>query len=286
MSSPSIAAKRRTFRAFHERGCFVIPNPWNAGTARYLQGLGFKALATTSSGYAHSVGYADGDVTLEMVLNHCREIAQVADVPVNADFEAGYAADPAGVAENVRRCVETGVAGLSIEDSTGDVGEPLYDFDTALARVRAARRAIDAAGGDVVFTARSEGFIVGRPDMAETVRRLKAFADAGADCLYAPGIKTAEQIDTVVRAVAPLPVNLLMSFAGGLSVDDIAALGVRRISVGGTLARVAMQAFMNSAREIAEQGSFASFGGVMPNATLNSFFHDGLPRRPKADQRS
>lgn len=283
MSSPSTADKRRTFRALHERGCFVIPNPWNAGTARYLQGLGFKALATTSSGYAHSVGYADGDVTLDMVLDHCREIAQVADVPVNADFEAGYAADAAGVAENVRRCIETGIAGLSIEDSTGDANAPLYDFDTALARVRAARQAIDAAGSDVVFTARSEGFIVGRPDMAETVRRLKAFADAGADCLYAPGITTAEQIDTVVRAVAPLPVNLLMSFAGGLSVDDIAKLGVRRISVGGTLARVAMQAFMTSAREIAEQGSFASFAGVMPNATLNDFFHDDLPRRPKAD---
>ena len=286
MSSPSIADKRRSFRALHERGCFVIPNPWNAGTARYLQGLGFKALATTSSGYAHSAGYADGDVTLDMVLDHCREIAQVADVPVNADFEAGYAADPAGVAENVRRCVETGVAGLSIEDSTGDANAPLYDFDTALARVRAARKAIDATGGDVVFTARSEGFIVGRPDMAETVRRLKAFADAGADCLYAPGIKTAEQIDTVVKAVAPLPVNLLMSFAGGLSVDDIAALGVRRISVGGTLARVAMQAFMTSAREIAEQGSFASFAGVMPNAELNTFFHDDLPRRPKPDSRT
>ncbi|MDP2409190.1 MAG: isocitrate lyase/phosphoenolpyruvate mutase family protein [Pseudolabrys sp.] len=280
MSSPSIADKRRTFRALHERGCFVIPNPWNAGTARYLQGLGFKALATTSSGYAHSAGYADGDVTLDMVLDHCREIAQTADVPVNADFEAGYAEDPAGVAENVRRCVETGVAGLSIEDSTGDANAPLYDFDIALARVRAARQAIDATGGDVVFTARSEGFIAGRPDMAETVRRLKAFADAGADCLYAPGIKTAEQIDTVVKAVAPLPVNLLMSFAG-LSVDDIAALGVRRISVGGTLARVAMQAFMTSAREIAEQGSFASFAGVMPNAELNKFFHDDLPRRPK-----
>ena len=286
MSNPSIADRRRTFRALHERGCFVIPNPWNAGTARYLQGLGFKALATTSAGFAHSLGYSDGEETLEMTLDHCREIVAVTDLPVNCDFEGGFAHDPAGVAENVRRCIETGVAGLSIEDSTGDAAEPLYDFDTALARVRAARQAIDAAGGDVVFTARSEGFIAGRPDMAETVRRLKAFADAGADCLYAPGIKTADQIDTVVRAVAPLPVNLLMSFSGGLSVDDIAALGVRRISTGGTLSRVAMQGFMKAAREIAEQGTFGGLAGVMSNAELNTFFHDDLPRRPKPDNQT
>lgn len=279
MNRPSIADKRRTFRALHERGCFVIPNPWNAGTARYLQGLGFKALATTSSGYAHSQGYSDGDVTLDMVLAHCREIAQVADVPVNADFEAGYANDPAGVAENVRRCVETGIAGLSIEDFTGNDADPLYDFDTAVARVKAARKAIDAAGGGVVFTARTEGFIKARPDMAETVRRLKAFADAGADCLYAPGIKTREQIETVVKAVAPLPVNLLMAASTGLTVQDVADIGVRRISVGGTLARVAMHAFIKSAREIAEQSTFDSFAGVMSNAELNSFFHDDFAKR-------
>jgi 2-methylisocitrate lyase-like PEP mutase family enzyme len=281
MTHPSIADKRRTFRALHERGCFVIPNPWNAGSARYLQGLGFKALATTSSGYAHAQGLSDGDVTLDMVLAHCREIAHLADVPLNADFEGGYAHDPSGVAENVRRCVETGVAGLSIEDFTGNDADPLYDFDSAVARVRAARKAIDAAGGGVVFTARTEGFIKARPDMTETVRRLKAFADAGADCLYAPGIKTREQIETVVKAAAPLPVNLLMSAPTGLTVKDVTDLGVRRISVGGTLARVAMHAFVTSARAIAEQGRFDSFAGVMTNAELNSFFHDDFAKRPK-----
>jgi 2-methylisocitrate lyase-like PEP mutase family enzyme len=275
------ADKCALFRRLHERGCFVIPNPWNAGTARYLQALGFKALATTSSGYAHSHGYSDGEVTRDMVLAHCREIAGAADVPVNADFENGFADDPEGVAENVRRCVETGVAGLSIEDYTGNDADPLYGFDLAVARVKAARRAIDAAGGGVVFTARSEGFIRGRPDMAETIRRLKAFADAGADCLYPPGIRTREQIETVVQAVAPMPVNLLMSGASGLTVNDIAGMGVRRISVGGTLARVAMHAFLKSAREIAEQGTFDSFAGVMPNVELNTFFHDDRPRRPK-----
>ncbi|MGA2568630.1 MAG: isocitrate lyase/phosphoenolpyruvate mutase family protein [Pseudolabrys sp.] len=278
----SPADKRRTFRALHQSGCFVIPNPWNVGTARWLQGLGFKALATTSSGYAHSQGYSDGDVTLDMVLAHCREIANAADVPVNADFEGGYAHDPAGVAENVRRCVETGVAGLSIEDFTGDDADPLYDFDLAVKRVRAARDAIDKAGGAVVFTARTEGFIKQRPDMAETIRRLKAFADAGADCLYPPGIRTREQIETVVKAVAPLPVNLLMSSASGLTVKDIADMGVRRISIGGTLARVAMNAFIKAAREIASEGKFDSFAGVLSNAELSAFFHDDRTRRTQS----
>ncbi len=277
----SVADKRQTFRRLHDSGCFLIPNPWNVGTARYLQGLGFKALATTSSGYAHSIGYSDGDVTRDMMLAHFREIAAAADVPMNADFEGGYADDPAAVAENVRLCVETGVAGLSIEDFNGNDADPLYPFDVAVARVRAARKAIDAAGGGVVFTARTEGFIKNRPDMAETIRRLKAFADEGADCLYPPGIKTREQIEAVVKAVAPLPVNLLMSTASGLTVKDVADMGVRRISVGGTLARVAMTAFLKSAREMAEQGKFDSFAGVMPNAELNKFFHDDLPRRPK-----
>jgi 2-methylisocitrate lyase-like PEP mutase family enzyme len=277
----SIADKRQTFRRLHESGCFVIPNPWNVGSARYLQGLGFKALATTSSGYAHSIGYSDGDVTRDMVLAHCREIAAATDVPVNADFEAGYAEDPDGVAANVRLCVETGVAGLSIEDFTGDEANPLYDFDLALARVKAARKAIDAAGSGVVFTARTEGFIHNRPDIDETIRRLKAFADAGADCLYSPGIKTREQIVATVKAVAPKPINFLNSGSFGLTVKDLATMGVRRISVGGTLARVAMHAFVKSARDIAEQGQFDSFAGVIPNAELNKFFHDDLPRRPK-----
>ncbi len=276
-----ISEKRRAFRALHQGGCFVIPNPWNVGSARYLQGLGFKALATTSAGFAHAQGYSDGDVTRDMMLAHFHEIARVADVPVNADFEGGYADDPDEVAENVKLCVATGVAGISIEDYTEDDANPLYDFDLAVRRVRAARDAIDKAGGEVVFTARTEGFIRNRPDLEETIRRLKAFADAGADCLYSPGIKTREHITATIKAVAPKPINFLNSGAFGFTVDDLAALGVRRISVGGTLSRVAMHAFIQSARQIAQEGKFDSFAGVVPNAELNKFFHDDLPRRPK-----
>ncbi len=279
MTRPSAADKRRTFRKLHESGCFVIPNPWNVGSARYLQGLGFKALATTSSGFAHAQGYPDGAVPREVVLAHLREIADATDVPVNADFEGGYADEPEGVAESVRLAVATGIAGLSIEDFTDDDANPLYDFDLALARVRAARAAIDKAGGDVVFTARSEGFIKGRPDLDETIRRLKAFADAGADCLYAPGIRSRENIAAVVKAVAPKAVNFLMSAATEYSVNDLAALGVRRISLGGTLARVAWTAVVRAAREIANEGSFAGLAGTMPNAELNAFFRDDLARR-------
>jgi 2-methylisocitrate lyase-like PEP mutase family enzyme len=271
---PSTAEKRRTFRKLHETGCFVIPNPWNVGTARYLQGLGFKALATTSSGHAHSEGYADGAQSRDDVLAHFRELATATDVPLNADFENGFADDPTGVAANVTRCIETGVAGLSIEDSTSDPNIPLYDFDLALARVKAARAAIDKAGGDVIFTARSEGFIRGRPDLEETIRRLKAFADSGADCLYSPGIKTREQIEATVKAVAPKAINFLNSGALGFTVSDLAAMGVRRISVGGTLARVAMDAFIKSARAIANESKFDSFAGVISNAELNTFFGD------------
>jgi 2-methylisocitrate lyase-like PEP mutase family enzyme len=272
MSSPSTSDKRRTFRALHESGCFVIPNPWNIGSARYLEGLGFKALATTSSGYAHSQGLADGAHTCDEVLAHFRQIAGATDLPVNADFENGYADDIDRMADTVARCVATGIAGLSIEDATGDDANPLYDFDTALARVKAARAAIDKNGGDVLFTARTEGFIRGRPDLAETIRRLKAFADAGADCLYSPGIKTREQIEATVKAVAPKPVNLLNSGAFGFTAKNLADMGVRRISVGGTLARVAMDAFIKSARAIAETGTFDSFAGVISNAELNNFF--------------
>lgn len=278
----SISDKRRAFRALHQSGCFVIPNPWSVGTARYLQGLGFKALATTSAGYAHSIGYSDGDVTRDMVLAHCREIAHGTDVPVNADFEGGYADDPDEVATNVRLCVDTGVAGLSIEDATGNDDHPLYDFDLAVKRVRAARDAIDKAGREVVFTARTEGFIKNRPDLDETIRRLKAFADAGADCLYSPGIKTREQIAATIKAVAPKPINFLNSSSFGFTVSDLAVLGVRRISIGGTLSRVAMHAFIQSAREIAQEGKFDSFAGVVSNAELNKFFHEDLPRRPKS----
>ncbi|HEX5212360.1 MAG TPA: isocitrate lyase/phosphoenolpyruvate mutase family protein [Pseudolabrys sp.] len=266
------ADKRRTFRTLHESGCFVIPNPWNVGTARYLQGLGFKALATTSSGFAHSQGFADGAQSRDQVLAHFAEIAAATNVPVNADFENGYAEDIGALAENYRRCVATGVAGVSIEDFTGNDADPLYDFDTAVRRVKAARKAIDEADSNVVFTARTEGFIKNRPDMAETIRRLKAFADAGADCLYSPGIKTREQIEATVKAVAPKPINFLNSGAFGFTVKDLADMGVRRISVGGTLARVAMNAFIKSAREIAEAGAFDSFAGVVSNAELNKFF--------------
>lgn len=276
---PSVADKRRVFRQMHEGGCFVLPNPWDIGSARYLQGLGFKALATTSAGFAFSHGLADGAYSRDMALAHCRDMADATDVPVNVDYEGGYADDPAGVADSVTLCCQTGIAGLSIEDSTQDPTIPLYEFDLALARVRAAREAIDRAGRDVIFTARSEGFIRGRPDLDETIRRLKAYAEAGADCLYAPGIKTREQIEAVVKAVAPKPVNFLMATATNFSVDDLAAMGVRRISTGGSLARVAWTAFVGSAREIAQQGTFKSFDGTMTNAELNAFFRDDVKSR-------
>jgi 2-methylisocitrate lyase-like PEP mutase family enzyme len=276
---PSPAEKRATFRKLHAQGCFFIPNPWDVGSARYLQGLGFKALASTSAGFAFTQGLADGAVPRAMMLAHFSEIAAATDVPLNADFEGGFADAPEGVAESVKLCVETGVAGLSIEDSTSDPAIPLYDFELALARVRAARAAIDAAGGEVVFTARSEGFIRGRPDLEETMRRLKAFAAAGADCLYAPGIKTRDEIAAVVKAVAPKPVNFLMSAATELTVNDLAALGVRRISLGGTLARVAWTAVIRAARDIAENGKFDSLAGTMSNPELNAFFREDVKKR-------
>jgi 2-methylisocitrate lyase-like PEP mutase family enzyme len=271
---PSTTEKRKTFRKLHEAGCFVIPNPWNVGSARYLQGLGFKALATTSSGHAHSQGYADGAQSSDDVLDHFHELAEATDVPLNADFEDGLADNLDGLAENVMRCIATGIAGLSIEDSPNNSTTPLYDFDVALARVKAARAAIDRAGGEVVFTARAEGFIRGVPDLDDVIRRLKAFASAGADCLYAPGIKTREQIEAVVKAVAPKPVNFLNSAAIGFTVNDLAAMGVRRISVGGSLARVAMHAFIRAATEIAQEGKFDGFAGVISNAELNKFFSE------------
>jgi 2-methylisocitrate lyase-like PEP mutase family enzyme len=272
MARPSTAEKRRTFRKLHESGCFVIPNPWNVGSARYLQGLGFSALATTSSGYAHSQGYADGALGRDAVLAHFGELAAATDVPLNADFEDGLADDLDGLTENVTRCVATGVAGLSIEDSPNDGSVPLYPLDVAVARVKTARAAIDRAGGDVVFTARAEGFIRGVPDLDDVIRRLRAYKDAGADCLYAPGIKTREQIEAVVKAVAPKPVNFLNSGAFGFTVDDLAAMGVRRISVGGSLARVAMHAFIQVATEIARDGKFDGFAGLISNPELNKFF--------------
>jgi len=272
MPRPSTVEKRKAFRKLHESGCFVIPNPWNVGSARYLQNLGFKALATTSSGYAHAQGFADGALNLDRVLAHFEELAAATDVPLNADFEDGLADDLDGLAENVTRCVAAGVAGLSIEDSPNDGKTPLYDLETAVARVKATRAAIDRAGGDVIFTARAEGFIRGVPDLDDVIRRLKAYAAAGADCLYAPGIKTREPIEAVVKAVAPKPVNFLNGGAFGFTVSDLAAMGVRRISVGGSLARVAMHAFIRTATEIAEDGKFDGFAGLISNAELNKFF--------------
>jgi 2-methylisocitrate lyase-like PEP mutase family enzyme len=271
-SRPSVAEKRKTFRKLHESGCFVIPNPWTVGTARYLQSLGFKALATTSSGHAHALGFPDGGQDLEMVLAHFKELAEATDIPLNADFEDGLADSPESVAAHVTRCIATGVAGLSIEDSPNNSTTPLYDLDTAVARVKAARAAVDRAGGDVVFTARAENFVRGVNNLDDAIRRLKAYAAAGADCLYAPGIKTREQIEAVVKAVAPKPVNFLNSNAFGFTVSDIATMGVRRISVGGSLARVAMHAFIKSATEIAQEGRFDSFAGLISNPELNKFF--------------
>jgi 2-methylisocitrate lyase-like PEP mutase family enzyme len=282
MPNLSIADKRRTFRALHQSGCFVIPNPWNVGSARYLQGLGFKALATTSSGFAHSQGYADGEQSCDEVLAHFGEIAAASDLPVNADFENGYADDIGRMAANVTRCIATGVAGLSIEDSPNNGRTPLYELDTAIARVKAARAAIDRAGGEVVFTARAENFIRGVNDLDDAIRRLKAYAAAGADCLYAPGIKTREQIEAVVKAVAPKPVNFLNGGAFGFTVADLAAMGVRRISVGGSLARVAMHAFIRTATEIAKDGKFDGFDGLISNPELNKFFSEDRKASDKA----
>jgi 2-methylisocitrate lyase-like PEP mutase family enzyme len=267
----STADKRRGFRQLHESGCFVIPNPWDLGSARLLESLGFKALATTSSGYAWSRARPDNGITLDMALAHLAEMVEGTTLPVNADFEGGFAADAAGVEANVSLAVQTGVAGLSIEDSTGNAARPLYDIDTAADRMRAARRAIDRNGGDTLLVGRAEGFLVGRPDIDETIARLKRYADAGADCLYAPGLKTREQIAAVVQAVAPKPFNLLVSSPGALSFDDIAALGVRRISVGGALARSAWAGFLRASRALA-QGRFDGLADAASGAELNALF--------------
>ena len=269
---PSIADKRRSFRKMHATGCFVIPNPWDVGSARFLQGLGFKALATTSSGFAWSRGCADNTITRDMALAHLHDIVAATDIPVNADFESGFAIDAAGVAQSVRLAVETGVAGLSIEDSTGEVSKPLFDVGEAVIRMRAARQAIDKCGGDTLLVGRAECFLVGRPDLAETIARLNAYAQAGADCLYAPGLRTPEQIAAVVAAVAPKPVNLLVGSASELTLQTIAALGVRRISVGGALARSAWGGFMRAAKLLADQGRFDGFADAASGSELNSFF--------------
>ncbi|HXI47483.1 MAG TPA: isocitrate lyase/phosphoenolpyruvate mutase family protein [Steroidobacteraceae bacterium] len=269
---PSIADKRRTFLRLHQRGCFVIPNPWDVGSARYLQSLGFKALATTSSGFAWSHGHRDGGMSRDRVLDHLTEMVEATDLPINADFEHGFAPDAAGVAESVRLAVETGVAGLSIEDSTGQASKPLFDTDTAIERIRAARGAIDKAGADTMLIGRAEGFLVGQPDIEQVIARLKAYANAGADCLYAPGIRSVEHIAAVVAAVAPKPVNLLVGFNADLTLDKIAALGVRRVSVGGALARAAWGGFMRAAKLIQDEGKFDGFADAASGSELNTIF--------------
>ena len=267
----STAQKRADFRKLHESGCFVLPNPWDVGSALLLQGMGFKALASTSSGMAWSIGHSDNNVNRDHVLAHLKTLCDATDLPVNADFEAGFAHDPAVVAANVARGVDTGVAGLSIEDSTGDVSAPLYEMTLAVERMRAASAAIDAKGGDIVLVGRCESFLVGQPDLKATIARLVAYAEAGADCLYAPGIRTREQIAAVVKELAPKPINVLMG-GPGLTVAELTDLGVRRISIGGALARAAWGGFLRAAREIAEKGSFSELAHAVTHAEINGFF--------------
>ena len=270
---PDFAVLRARFRELHQSGCFVIPNPWDIGSARYLRHLGFPALATTSSGFAFTRGLPDGAraVTLDMAVAHVAEIASAVDLPVNADFESGYARDAEGIAENVRLCAAAGASGLSIEDSTGDPEHPLYDLPVALERLHAARASLHGSG--VMLTARAECFLTGHADpLAEAVRRLQAYAEAGADVLYAPGLRTRTQIQTVVDAVRPRPVNVLMSWDSGFTVADLADLGVRRISVGSGLARAAWGGFMRAARALCETGSFTGFADAASFADLNGFF--------------
>jgi len=273
---PTIDERRQTFRELHRGGCFAIPNPWDIGSARYLQHLDFKAIATTSAGFAFSRGLPDGAVGRDLMLAHIREIVEATEIPVNADFENGYADGPSEVAENVRLCVDTGVAGLSIEDSTGRKEQPLYDVDVAVERIRAARKAIGESG--TLLVARAECFLFGVTSIDEVIRRLTAYANAGADCLYAPGIRDREHISAVVTSVAPKPVNLLIGGAVGLTMSDAAALGVRRVSVGGALARAAWGGLMRAAKQLAEDGRFHGFMDAAPHAELQKFFRDDAKR--------
>jgi methylisocitrate lyase len=263
------ADKRAAFRRLHDSGCFIIPNPFDPGSAVALQHLGFKALASTSAGFAWTIAKADNRVTVDEVCDHLTAICAAVDIPVNADFEGGFAHDADKVGVNVARGVATGVAGLSIEDSTGDKDKPLYDFDLAVARIKAARKAI--GDSNVMLTGRCEAYLVGKPDLGLVIERLKAYSEAGAECLYAPGIKTKEDIAAVVKAVAPKPVNLLIG-ASGLSLQEAGDLGVRRISVGGSLARSAWGGFMKAAREMADTGTFAEFANGYPGGDLNKMF--------------
>jgi len=268
---PTVADKRRTFRTLHQQGCFVIPNPWDIGSARYLQHLGFKALASTSAGFAWTIAKADNHVTVDEVCDHLTALCAAVDLPVNADFEGGFAHEADKVGANVARGVKTGVAGLSIEDSTGDAARPLYEFALAVERIKAARKAIDADNSGVMLTGRCEAYLVGQPNLGMVIERLNAYAEAGADCLYAPGIKTREDISAIVKAVHPKPVNLLIG-ASGLSLKEAEDLGVRRISVGGSLARTAWGGFMKAAREMADKGTFTELASGYPGGELNKMF--------------
>ena len=272
IGSPSVSDKRRAFRDLHVSGCFVIPNPWNSGTAKYLQQLGFKALATTSSGFAWSQGLADGKLSRDQALAHFESLVGATDLPINADFEGGYAQNAVELAETVTLAVQTGIAGLSIEDSTGDPDSPLHDIATAVDRIRTARRAIDKAGGEALLIGRAECFLVGRPDLTETISRLQAYSAAGADCLYAPGVRTRQDIAAVVAAVAPEPVNLLIGSPSDLTMKAIAELGVRRVSVGGAQARSAWAAFMRTAQMIAHEGRFDGFKDAASGPELDELF--------------
>jgi 2-methylisocitrate lyase-like PEP mutase family enzyme len=276
------SARRATFRKLHESGCFLLPNPWDIGSARYLRSLGFEALATTSGGFAFSSGRPDSEsaVPLDTVLKHIAEIVASVDLPVNADFQSGYSHEPEGVAENVRRCVETGVAGLSIEDATGDQEEPLYDLPIAVERIKAAKAAIEATGANVLLVARSECYLVGHPDpLNEALRRLEAFAEAGADALYAPGAATRTDIEAIVKTVHPKPVNVLLTSSAGLKIPELADLGIRRISVGSALARAAWAGFLRAAREMAQENSMAGLDSSVSFAELDGFFRKDFAER-------
>lgn len=268
----SVAQKRADFRKLHETGCFVLPNPWDVGSARLLESLGFKALASTSAGFAWSTARPDYGLSCDDVVEHLRVLCAGTDLPVNADYENGFADDPQGVAANVRRAIEAGVAGLSIENRSSDKTKPLYENALAVDRIKAARAAIDSDRSGAVLVARCEGFLVGEADLNATIGRLVAFAEAGADCLYAPGLRTKDQISAVVKAVAPKPVNVLVGGAPGFSVAELAELGVRRVSVGGALARSAWGGFMRAAKEIADHGTFSEFSNGYPGGDLQKVF--------------
>ncbi|MBS4148586.1 isocitrate lyase/PEP mutase family protein [Pseudomonadota bacterium DY0742] len=278
MTRPTVSDKRAAFREMHRAGCFLLPNPWDAGGARLLERLGYRALATTSAGYAWSQGQADGQLSRDDTLAHMRYMAAMSDLPINADFESGFGLTPEAVFDSVSLALETGVAGLSIEDSSGDPAQPVRDEAQAVERLQAARAAIDAGGGDTLLVGRAENYFVGRPDLDDTVERLLAYSQAGADCLYAPGLRTREEIQTVVQAIAPKPVNVLIGWNSELTVEALAELGVRRISVGGALARAAWGGFIDAARRMIEQGRFDGFGGTPSGAELNELLRHTEPR--------